>query len=471
MGRPTLRPGAFVVPLATLTLLGGPAPTSGQGSSIYNQSGCVSAKAGAAVAAPCLDASSVYYNPALLSMLPSSVSAGLTAVYNFGDFTYDTTGTVVEREAAMPIVPQAYASFRLGAERRLAAGIGVWAPYGLGIEWPETFEGRFTSWKTQLRGIYIQPTLAYQLIPDKLAVGGGVQVVSGGIEINRMLDGPVENLTLASLGVPLGTDIASATLNGSGIGVGGHVAAYYQVNDRLAIGARYMLPVTVDLTGDVDFEQILHPEIVFALPPEQGGPTPMDELLAPQFLPDSTLADQDGEASVTYPPQAVIGFRYEVTAGLALAGDYQWTGWSTFDEILATFSGAAPDLPLQLDYEDTKTFRTALTYALSPALEARGGFIYNTRASPDHTVTPILPEADRQLYTVGFGYRMGPIQADLYYNFVNQADRRGRTRSDLPGPGEPTEPDEIIRLLNEGVYSTTAHLVGLTLSYVFGDER
>lgn len=471
MGRRTLRPGAFTVLLATLAVLGAPAtPTAGQGSSVYNQSGCASAKAGATVAAPCMDASSVYYNPALLSLLPSSVSAGFTAVYNKGDFTYDTTGVLVEREGSIPIVPQAYASFRFGADRRLAAGIGVWAPYGLGIEWPETFEGRFISWKTALRGIYIQPTVAYQVIPGKFAIGGGVQVVSGGIEINQHIDGPVANLTLASLGVPLGTDIASAVLSGSGIGVGGQVAAYYQVSERLAIGARYMLPVKVDLSGDADFEQILHPEIILALPPAQGGPTAMDDLLAPQFASDGALADQDAEASLTFPPQAVIGFQYGVMPGLALSGDYQWTGWSTFDEIVATFSGTAPELTLGLDYTDTHTFRTGLTYALSPGLEARGGFIYNTAASPDHTVTPILPEAERQLYTVGFGYRMGPVQADLYYNYVNQADRRGRLRSALPGR-EPTEPDDIVRLLNEGVYTTTAHLVGLTLSYVFGDER
>lgn len=466
MGRRLLRPVGFALLLGAIA-----APVAGQGSSVYNQSACVSAKGGAAVAAPCMDASSVYYNPALLSMLPASASAGATAVFNTGSFTHDGVGEVVEREWAVPLVPQAYASYRFGPARRLAAGIGLWAPYGLGIEWPETFEGRFMSWKTALRGIYVQPTVAYQVIPGKLAVGAGVQVVSGGIEINRRLDAPVENLTLASLGVPLGTDFASAVLAGSGIGFGGQLAVYYRVSDRLAIGARYMLPVTVDLTGTADFEQVLNPDIILALPPELGGPTPLDALVAPQFEAGGALADQDAEASLTFPPQAVIGFRYEATEALALAADYQWTGWSTFDQLVASFSGAAPDLPLQLDYNDTHTFRTSATYALSPMLEGRAGFIYNTPASPDHTVTPILPEAERQLYTVGFGYRMGPIQADVYYNYVNQADRRGRVRSDLPGPGEPTEPDDIIEQLNVGVYSNTAHLVGLTLSYVFGDER
>ncbi|MDX1675420.1 MAG: outer membrane protein transport protein [Longimicrobiales bacterium] len=465
MGRRTLRPVGFALLLGALA-----APAAGQGSSVYNQSGCVSAKAGAAVASPCADASSVYYNPALISMLPASASAGFTAVYNFGSFTYDTTGTVVDREVAVPVVPQAYAAFRFGAEKRLAAGIGLWAPYGLGIEWPESFEGRFISWKTQLRGIYVQPTLAYEVVPGKLAVGGGVQLVSGGIEINRNLDAPVENLTLASLGVPLETDFASAVLEGSGMGIGGQLAVYYQVTDRLALGARYMLPVTVDLTGTADFEMISNPDIILALPPSLGGPTPMDSLVAPQFEAGGALADQDAEASLTFPPQAVIGFRYEATDALGLAFDYQWTGWSTFDELVATFSGAAPELALTLSYNDTHTLRSGLTYALSPMLEGRAGFIYNTAASPDQTVTPILPEAERQLYTVGFGYRMGPIQADLYYNFVNQADRRGRVRSALPGR-DYTDPDAIINDLNVGVYSTTAHLVGLTLSYVFGDER
>lgn len=464
MGRQMLRPVGFTLLLGVFA-----APAAGQGSSVYNQSACASARAGAVVAAPCMDASSVYYNPALLSMLPSSASAGATAVYNTGDFTFDTTGVLVEREGAVPIVPQAYASFRFGPDRRLAAGIGVWAPYGLGIEWPEeTFEGRFISWKTQLRGIYVQPTISYQLIPDKLSIGGGVQIVSGGLEINQHIDAATRNDTLVSLGVPLGTDIASAKLTGDGIGYGGAVAAYYKVNDRLAFGARYMFPVEVELEGDADFTRIQNPEMILLIPDETGTtqPVPFDALTAPLFDSGGPLTNQDADASLTFPAQAVVGFRFAANEQLAVAGDYQWTGWSSFDEIVATFSGSAPDLPLTLDYNDTHTFRTGATYALSPTFEARGGFIYNTAASPDETVTPILPEAERQLYTVGFGYRMGPVQADVYYNFVNQADRRGRVRSELP----PGIIDTSIERLNIGVYSTTAHLFGLTLSYIFGER-
>ncbi len=459
------------IPRAALAVLlcGAAAPLTGQGSSVYNQSACASARAGAVAATPCADASSVYYNPALLSMLPASASAGFTAVYNEGSFTYDTTGVVVEREGAVPIVPQAYASYRFGASKRLAAGFGVWAPYGLGIEWPETFEGRFISWKTQLRGIYLQPTLAYQLIPGKLAVGGGINFVLGGIEINQHVDAPVADDQLAGLGIPLGTDIASAQLAGDGTGIGGQLAVYWRPTDRIAVGARYMLPVTVDLEGDADFEQILNPDRILSLPAPTGGfmAVPLDNLTAPLFEPGQTLADQGATASLEFPPQAVIGIMVQATPFLALSGDYQWTGWSTFDELVAAFDGGAPDLALTLDYVDTHTFRTGAGLTLAPGFEARGGFIYNTAASPDESVTPILPEAERHLYTAGLGYRIGKIQADVYYNYVNQADRRGRVRTELP----PSLIQETADQLNVGVYSTTAHLVGLTLSYVFGSER
>lgn len=463
MGRRILRPAGFALLVGALA-----APLAGQGSSVYNHSACASARGGAAVAAPCADGSSVYYNPALLSLLPSTAAAGLNAIYNEGDFTFDTTGVVVERDPAVPLVPHAYASFRFGPSRRLAAGVGLWAPYGLGIEWPETFEGRFISWKTRLQGIYVQPSLAYQVVPGKLAIGGGVQIVSGGLEINQHVDAPVADDALAFLGVPLGTDIASVRLKGTDIGFGGQLAVYYQVTDNFSLGARYMFPVTVDLSGDATFEQIPQDNLLL-IPDLNTGATmavPLDSLVAPLFGPGGPLEDQGVGASLTFPPQAVVGFQWGMTDRLGIMADYQWTGWSTFDEILASFDGNAPDLALTLNYKNTSTYRGGLTYELGPGFDGRAGFIYNTAASPDETVTPILPEAERQLYTVGFGYRMGAIQADLYYNFVNQADRRGRVRSELP----PSFIDESGEQLNVGVYRTTAHLVGLTLSYVFGDR-
>lgn len=452
MGRHPLRPLAIALVFAA-----GASPAFAQGSSVYNQSACASARGGATIAAPCLDASSVYYNPGALAFMPSALSAGLTAVYNTGTFTYDGTGDVVEREAAVPIVPQAYASYRFGADQRWAGAFGVWAPYGLGIEWPEDFEGRYISHKTQLRGIYLQPTLSYQITP-RLGIGAGPQIVLGGIELNQTVDAPVAIEQFSFL--PLGTNIAQANLAGSGTGLGGQIGVYFEASDRLAIGARYMHSVKMGLEGGADFTALSNPDVFVPVP--GVGTVPLDLVLAGQFQEEGAFEDQSVTASLEFPAQAVVGVRFGATPQLAVMADYQWTQWSSFDEISGSFENeAAGDLSLQLDYEDAHTVRLGTEFTASPALHLRGGFIYNTAATPDKTVTPILPEAERQLYTLGLGYDFGMLRADAYYNYVNQADRRGRVRGELPGTFTIDD-------LNIGVYSTTAHLFGLTLSYVFG---
>lgn len=459
MGRRLLRPAGLALFAAALA-----GPVVGQGSSVYNHSACASARAGATIAAPCTDGSSVYYNPGALAAMPSAVSAGFSAIFNSGSYVYDEGGVEVERETTAPIVPHAYISYRFGAEQRWAGAFGLWAPYGLGIEWPEDFEGRYVSQKTQLRGIYLQPTLSYQLIPGKLSIGAGPQIVVGGLELNQTLDAPVSIPTLAFL--PLETDIARVKLDGSGTGVGAAAGLYYQVNERFAIGARYMHSVEVDLDGDADFTALSNPDLMLPVGPG-GALVPLDAVLQDQqlYAEGGPLDDQGVEATLTFPAQAVVGVRFGATPQLGLMADYQWTGWSSFDRIVGQFENpAAEDLELELNYEDAHSFRLGTELAATDAFTLRGGFIYNTAATPDETVTPILPEAERQLYTVGFGYDFGGFRADAYYNYVNQADRRGRVRGALPGSFTMAD-------LNVGVYSTTAHLLGLTLSYAFGGIR
>jgi long-chain fatty acid transport protein len=453
MGRHLLRPLAIAALAAASA-----SPAFAQGSSVYNQSACVSARGGAAIAAPCADASSVYYSPGALALMPSTLSAGFSAIYNTGSYTYDGTGEVVERDAAVPIVPQAYISYRFGADQRWAGAFGVWAPYGLGIEWPEEFEGKYASWKTQLRGIYLQPTISYQITP-RLGIGAGPQIVLGGIELNQYLDAPVAIDDFSFL--PLGTDIATAKLEGSGNGLGGQIGIYYEASDRLALGARYMHSVKLDLDGTADFTALSNPDVFVPVP--GLGTVPLDAVLASQFQTGGAFADRDVEASLEFPAQAVVGVRFGATPLVSIMADYQWTQWSSFDRITTNllFEAGGEPLALQLDYNDAHTFRLGTEFAAGPGLELRGGFVYNTAATPDQTVTPILPEAERQLYTLGIGYDLGMIRADAYYNYVNQADRRGRVRGELPG-------SYTIDDLNIGVYSATAHLFGLTLSYVFG---
>ena len=163
---------------AGLALVLAPQAATAQGSAVYTQSACMNARNGAGIAHPCQDGSAVYYNPAAIALQNGAVSLGVTMVDQSGSFVYDTTATEIERAPRSLVVPHGWATYRLS--ERLGVGLGVWAPYGLSIDWPVCpidqsrcgtgFEGRFVGYDQSLRGLYLQPTVAWSLVPGRIAV-------------------------------------------------------------------------------------------------------------------------------------------------------------------------------------------------------------------------------------------------------------------------------------------------------------
>ena len=70
--------------------------------------------------------------------------------------------------------------------------------------------------------------------------------------------------------------------------------------------------------------------------------------------------------------------------------------------------------------------------------------------------TPLLPEGERNEFTLGLGQRFGNFQFDFAYQRLNQDDRRGRTIPEVNGV-----------VVNNGVYKFRANLYGAALSWRF----
>jgi long-chain fatty acid transport protein len=452
--------------------LAAPQLARAQGSSVYTHSACMSARNGAGVANPCADGSAVFYNPAALALQPSAVGLNATLVTSETEFTYaGGERAAVRRGPERVTVPAGWLQYRVNP--RLAAGLGVWAPYGLGLKWPTEFEGRYMGYDNSLRGLYIQPTVAYQVLPERVSVGAGVDFVRGSISIRQRSDlarlvvvnpatgqpvmhpvVPGTPLTFGHLGVAAGTDFADALLEGDGSAVTGHAGLMARLTDRLSLGARYMHSATVAFEGTGTFQQvetnIVLPGALLGRPEPQ---LPLDAVLATQFTGTGLLTTQTIQTELTFPAMAVIGLSFGATPQLQLMADYQWTGWSSFDRAPVEFE-RLPDDVLVFEYSDAHTYRLGADFAATPALDLRAGFVYNTAASP--MPSPLLPEAPRNYYSVGLGYRfLERATVDLMYMLVRQADRPGRVR---PG-GEPI-----------GVYASDSYLLGLTLSWQFGPQ-
>lgn len=477
-------------PIAVLLtiLIGGvglPGTTSAQGFGVYEQGTCVMARAGATVASGCGDGSSIYFNPAnLTSTEGTTVSIGATAIDAYGGFTYDYisrspyTGFEVDLENDPIPVPHLYASHRVNEQ--LAVGLGTYVPYGLETVWPvrlengEFFDGAFEGYDNSVQAIYIQPTAAYK-ISDRLTVGGGPIVAISNVELNQVVDLATvtasQNTTFGELGVPHHTALATSSLEGTGaIGFGGNLGISYQITDRLRAGLRGTLPITVTYDGEASFAQVNQKELsnLIFVPPsplaqdlDQDGspdPTPASALVGGQFEEGGNLVTQDVETELTFPAQVVAGFSFQATERLQLLADYQYTRWSSFDEIPLDFEKDALDQTREENYNDTHAGRLGAKYDINEQFMAQAGYLFNTPAAPDEVVTPLLPEAERNQFTVGLGWRpIDLLEIHASYQLLMQNDRRGRVRGAPSGQDATTD-------LNEGLYEFGANLFGTTLT-------
>ena len=416
------------------------------------------------VAKPCDDGSALFYNPsAILESDGLTISGGLTVVSAGGDFTDDRTGRETEIQNDPIPVPHLFATY--GVTPDLALGLGVYVPYGLETKWPETWDGAFEGYDNGLQSFYIQPTIAYQ-ITDRIQIGGGPIIGISSVELNQRLDlsqqavpSPAvpQGTTFGNLGIPFHTAFADSKLEATGAtAFGGHVGLTVQVTDRIRVGTRYMLPMTFEYDGDATFTPVETGLILSSSNPLTGEPTPVDALVAGQFDGDGSLVDQSVETEIELPAQFAAGLSFDATERLTLLADYQWMGWSSFDEIVLEFD-RIDDSVREENYNNTSAFRFGAEYVVTEALTVRTGYLFNETAAPDETVTPLLPENDRNHLTVGVGWKpTSTFEVNLAYQYLNQNDRRGRTRELREG--------ETAADANSGLYSFGANLFGATLT-------
>jgi long-chain fatty acid transport protein len=465
--------------------LAGPLPLArAQGSGVMTHSACAVGLGGAGAGAPCDDGSAILFNPAALVFQPSVFSAGVTAIHTDGSFVYDREGGRVDRKASTSWVPFGFLNYNVNA--RLSAALGVFEPYGLHLAWPDSFEGRYESYDTRFSNVYLQPTVAYALSP-RVSLGAGLDVVYSNISLRRRLDLSSVPLpsqpfagrtaTFGSLGIPVGTDFADLRMTAHGTGVTFHVAALGRLNDRLSIGVRYLHSAALDLKGNADFSPLVtgitlprgNPLSVPGNPLglAAGSAVSLDPILFNQFTTGNPLADQSVSTRLTLPSQLVVGLAFRPARALEFVGDYQWTRWESFDRADLSFGGSAPGTSLILDYRNTSTYRAGAEYQARGAFTVRTGFVFNTAAEGAFSVSPLLPEAERNYYAVGLGWNFRPrMRLDAGYQLVRQSDRRGRVRA---RSADMTEPQ--LEALNVGVYSASAHVLDATFSYRFGTDR
>lgn len=442
--------------LSGLYVLAPDSDLSADGFGVYTN-GARAAGMGGAWVARVMDPSAIFYNVAGMTQLAGTqIYGGLSTVISSGNGVTLFGGNEFDAEDETFFLPHGYITHELGD--RLAVGVGAFTPYGLGTGWDDTdFPGRFRSYEADIRTIYIQPSVAYAPVPT-VSIGAGVDFVIADVQLKRQSD--LSRLVLP--GTP-GTTFGQVTglppnivafldtqLDASGTGWGFNVGALFKPHPAIQLGLSYRAQVTVEFEGDAAFAA-LPTGIVLGPGNPLGAPagTPLDAVLAPG-LP----VDQQATTEITLPDQIIGGISVTPTDRWMVNADVKWTNWKDFDDVILSFENTNPgESVIEPRYDNGTSFRVGAEYLVSPAVALRGGYIRDETPAPESAVTPLLPDSDRNEFSVGLGYTTGPWQFDGYFLAEFFEDRDG------PVGGDDDIPD--------GTYDTKALLFGMDFGYRF----
>jgi long-chain fatty acid transport protein len=383
-------------------------PCRASGFLIYDISGEAIGRA-SAVSADIDAPSAVWFNPANLAFMGGvHASAGGVLVTSKASFSPAAGGPSTDSQRGTFVLPAIFANGLI--TDRVAVGVGAYSTFGIGLTWPDEWEGRESAIHASLQTLTLNPTVAVR-VHRQVSVAAGFDAVRGVVDFTNGLP------TL------IGGEVRLA---GGTWGYGFNVAALYKIRPgRLHVALTYRSRVKLGFDGRANFNPA-----------------------NPDFAP--VLPDQPGTAAITLPDVITAGVMARVRPDLALTFDANVVLWSTYDRVNIDFQ-SAPDRAIVPNGQNTFTLRAGADWSFPtrwPGLHLRGGLIYDHTAIPSTNLGPVLPDANRIDVALGAGYGRGHFRADLGYLLVYFLAADSTTGQEGP----------------VGTYKTLAHLIGLTLS-------
>jgi long-chain fatty acid transport protein len=289
--------------------------------------------------------------------------------------------------------------------RNLAVGLGVYAPFGAGLEFPESGAQRHIVTAVHLRTIYVTPTIAYRFF-DRLSIGVGLSYVYADLGIDQVnavpfVTGDPENNVnpdpaLEGTTKLRGRDPASFSAT---IGL-----RWNDLSERFSFGASVMVPTKLKLQGKAT---IRNPEIT-AL----QDPATMEEL--------QPAGQRTDDMRVFYPLPLVVrlGAAVRPHERVLLELDYNFQRWKTFDTLTVEFANHYPlletpgaamyDVVLEPNWQNSHTVRLGMdAMPFDPErvpFSLRAGVLYDQSPIPDRNFDVLAPDSDKIGISIGVGY-------------------------------------------------------------------
>ncbi len=413
----------------------------GAGFGLYEQ-GAKATAMGGAFAATADDPSAIFYNVAgIAQQRHTAFMTGGTGINFTNEFTGDpndafTSGSTGHYRPHTFALPNAYFVMPIGTN--LTAGVGVFTPFGLRVNWEDPFIGRFVSRDANIKTTSVEPALAWQTTDGRVAIGVGAEYRRARVILAQNLTFPPSTVNVNPF---LGRfpDLGTAYLSSDWDNAWGwNAGVLFKPSSEWRVGASYRAPMDIKFKGTVTITQI------------STGNAQLDALVKPQLPPSQPIA-----TTFNFPSVANIGIATTAIPNWDIEFDLVHTAWSRFKQLKVdflttpTFGFTRPQ-----GWDNVNSYRLGANRTVNANWDVRLGLLYDRTPQPTQNVSPLLPDADREGASFGIGWHSGHWMLDAT-EFALHFKKRGTEGISSP------------EIDFNGTYRTDANLVSLNFGYRF----
>jgi long-chain fatty acid transport protein len=351
--------------LTALTLV--PAQVFGLGFRIPNQDAAAIAR-GNAFVATADNPSAIYYNPAGITQLEGlQAQVGVLNYFGINTFYDAPNGSDAQTDFENIPVPQLHVTYTPKGSS-LSFGLGMYAPFGLGVKWPENSGFRSIAIESRLQYLTLNPVIAWKIHPT-LSIAVGPTINYSEIKITR--------------GLLTATD--KFKFQGDDTSLGFNAGILWQPHSQWSFGANYRAASRMNYEGTSTY--------------------------------DLLSASANTKAAVDFPQIISAGVSFRPNTNWNIEFNVDYTDWNTLNTVTLDGTSAlginnvlpgpppAFDLPLQLDWHESWFFEFGVTRNLDDGWFVSAGYFYSSETAPSSTYTPAIPDTALHVGSLGVGHQ------------------------------------------------------------------
>lgn len=351
---------SFSLGLFILSLV--PTGVYAAGFRLPNQDAYATAR-GSAFVATADNASAVYYNPAGMGQLDQEEVRLGSYLINFG-IEADISGAEYNNNKKWQAAPQ---FFYANPGERFSWGVGVYAPFGLGNEWPSTTPFRTITEKAKIDYVTFSPVGSYQ-VSEALSLGFGLTYNYTRINIRQ------------GIGLAPGDRI---NVSARDTGIGYIASMLWQPSAKHSFGGTYRSSVSHEYEGTTNVS------------------------LAPGEL--STSFDLD------MPDYLLVGYSYRPDPRTNLEVNIEWGGWGKIGTPILTGT-ALGDVPYPFEWENGLIYEFGASRSYGDYIYSVG-YDYNQAVQTEEFYNPAVSDTDSHWLNLGIASEGERYQWAVSYQY------------------------------------------------------